>query len=205
MESKQTVDVDSEIGSAEKVEDDSFPCEEILCCENPKIIQWEELQQELARLCSLSSALTKGNERKEFLSQKLGSVIKIRQKYLHQSNELDDMRRQLEAKKLAMGEMVMQMREMKEDVKSKNEQLCTALKSLLVAGKKLCAANQQLQEANKLVIGKMGHGNAKSLQKMLRMRQQHMINQVNSLYPVKSSNENALKEKLDKPCGDPDA
>lgn len=201
MESKQIVGVDSEIGSAEKPENDSVSDEVILCCENPKIIEWEELQHELARLCSLSTALTKANERKESLSQQLTSVIEVRQKYLQQSNELDDMRRKLEARKLAMGEMAMQIRETKEDVKCKKEQLATALGSLLVAGKKVCAAHQQLQEANKLVIEKMGHGKAKSLQKMLRMRQQHMITQVNSLYPVKSSNENSSKEKLNRPCG----
>lgn len=55
------------------------------------------------------------------------------------------MRRKLEARKLAMGEMAMQMRETKEDVKCKKEQLGAALGSLLVAGKKLCAAQQQLQ------------------------------------------------------------
>lgn len=77
MESKQIVGVDSEIGSPEKPEDDSFPGEEIIGCENPKIVDWEEMQQELARLCSLSSALTKGNERKESLSTQLQSVIEV--------------------------------------------------------------------------------------------------------------------------------
>ncbi|XP_028547695.1 uncharacterized protein LOC110095168 isoform X2 [Dendrobium catenatum] len=199
MESKEIDDIDSEIASTEKPEADSFPGEEILCVENPKIIEWEELQQELARLCSLSSAHAKAKERKEFLSQQLRSVIEVRQKYLQQSNELYEMRQKLEARKLAMGEMAMQMRETKEDVKCKKEQLANSLRSLLVAGKRVCAAQEQLQ-ANKLVIGKMGHGNAKSLQTMLRMRQQHMITQVNSLYPVKSSNEDASKEKFDKPC-----
>ncbi|KAI0518956.1 hypothetical protein KFK09_006395 [Dendrobium nobile] len=200
MESKEIDDIDSEIASTEKPEADSIPGEEILCVENPKIIEWEELQQELARLCSLSSAHAKAKERKEFLSQQLRSVIEVRQKYLQQSNELYEMRQKLEARKLAMGEMAMQMRETKEDVKCKKEQLANSLRSLLVAGKRVCAAHEQLQEANKLVIGKMGHGNAKSLQTMLRMRQQHMITQVNSLYPVKSSNEDASKEKFDKPC-----
>ncbi|KAK8935322.1 hypothetical protein KSP39_PZI013505 [Platanthera zijinensis] len=203
MESKKIISLDSEIETTKETEGDSPPEHFPLSRENPKIIEWEELQQELARLCSLSSALEIANQRKDSLSQRLKSVIEVRQKYLKQSNELDDMRRKLEARKLAMGEMVMQMKETREDVKCKKEQLNNALRLLLVAAKNVCAANQQMQESNRSFIEKMGHGNAKSLQKMLRMRQQHMVIQVNSLYPVKSSDENASKEKLDILCGDP--
>lgn len=45
--------------------------------ETPKIIEWEDLQQELARLWSLSSALKKAKERKESLAQKLESIIEV--------------------------------------------------------------------------------------------------------------------------------
>lgn len=110
------------------------------------------------------------------------------------------MRRKLEVKKLAMGEMVMQMKETRVEVMRKKEQLSNALRLLLVAAKKVCDEHQQKQESNRSFIGKMGHGNAKGLQKMLRMRQQHMVIQVNSLYPVKLSDENASKEKLDMHC-----
>lgn len=202
MESKEIVSLDLEIDSSEETEAGSLPEQLILGCDKPKIIEWEELQQELARLWSLSSALKEANELKNSLSQRVESVIDVRQKYLKQSDEFYDMRLKLDARKLAIGEMAMQMKETMEDVKCKKEQLGTALRSLLVAGKKVCAARQQLQEANRSVIGKLGNGNAKSLQKKLRMRQQHMIIQVNSLYPVKFPNENASMEKFDMHCND---
>ncbi|XP_058078427.1 vacuolar protein sorting 38-like isoform X3 [Magnolia sinica] len=43
--------------------------------ESVKVVEWEDLQQELARLWSLSSALKKAKERKDLLSQKLESLI----------------------------------------------------------------------------------------------------------------------------------
>lgn len=41
------------------------------------IIEWEDLEQELARLWSLSSALNKAKEKKEVLAQKLQSFIQF--------------------------------------------------------------------------------------------------------------------------------
>ncbi|KAG0471832.1 hypothetical protein HPP92_016378 [Vanilla planifolia] len=197
MESKRMAEVDSEIGLIEESEGDSLLGEEIIGCENPKVIEWEELQQELARLCSLSSALKKASEHKESLSQRIISVIEVRQKFLAQSNELDDMTRKLEARKLAMGDTMMQMKETMEDVKSKTELLGGALRSLLVASKKVYAAHEQLKEARRQLSGEVGYGNSKRLQKMLRMRQQHMIAQVNLIYPVRSLNEPISREMPD--------
>ncbi|XP_019705893.1 vacuolar protein sorting 38 isoform X3 [Elaeis guineensis] len=94
--------------------------------ETPKIVDWEDLQQELARLWSLSAALKKAKERKESLAQKLESII---------------------------------------------------------------------EEANKLLSGRRGHGHLRNLQKMLRTRQQYMVNQVAALYPVKGLDEQTYREK----------
>ncbi|XP_010246288.1 PREDICTED: UV radiation resistance-associated gene protein-like isoform X3 [Nelumbo nucifera] len=44
---------------------------------NLKIIQWEDFEQELARLWSLSSALIKAKENKNSLQQKLESLIQV--------------------------------------------------------------------------------------------------------------------------------
>lgn len=46
--------------------------------DNPKVIEWDDLQQELARLWSLTSELNSAKERKEALAQRLESVIKVR-------------------------------------------------------------------------------------------------------------------------------
>ena len=45
--------------------------------ENAKVIEWEEFQQELARLWSLSSALTEAKEKKQSLHQKLEPLIQV--------------------------------------------------------------------------------------------------------------------------------
>lgn len=157
--------------------------------ENPKIIEWEELQEELARLWSLSSELKNANEKRDSLAHQIESITKVREEYLQQSNELEVMREKLECRKIALGNMSMYAKRTLEDVKSRREQLCMETRMLLVAGKTLSAARQQLQEANKLLAGKRGHGNLKNLQKMLRRRQQYMITQVSTLYPVKALNE----------------
>ncbi|XP_019705892.1 vacuolar protein sorting 38 isoform X2 [Elaeis guineensis] len=163
--------------------------------ETPKIVDWEDLQQELARLWSLSAALKKAKERKESLAQKLESIIEVRRESLRQTNELEEMRQQVETRKVALGNLSMRTMRTSEDVKNQREQLCLTIRMLLVAGKNLSAAHQQLQEANKLLSGRRGHGHLRNLQKMLRTRQQYMVNQVAALYPVKGLDEQTYREK----------
>ncbi|KAM0941049.1 putative phosphatidylinositol 3-kinase [Dioscorea sansibarensis] len=165
--------------------------------ENPKVIEWDDLQQELARLCSLTSELNSAKERKEALAQRLESVIKVRTESLAQSNELEETKQRLEVRKLALSDLSMHAKRSLEDVRRKREQLGLEIRSLLVAGKTLSVADQQLQDANKLLTGKKGWGHLKNLQKMLRMREQYMISQVCTLYPVKASNDITSREKLD--------
>ncbi|MQM00227.1 hypothetical protein Taro_032965 [Colocasia esculenta] len=162
-----------------------------------KLIEWEDLQQELARLWSLSSALKKAKERKETLARKLESVIQERSEYLHQTNEIEEMRQKLEAQKLAMGDLLLRSKRTAENVKDQNEQLCFDIRLLLVASKMLSAAHQQLQEANKLLSGERGHGHLRNLQKMVHARQQDMVAQVSALYPVKASGEQSSGVKCD--------
>jgi hypothetical protein len=45
--------------------------------EEPKVVEWEDMEQEIARLWSLSSALREAKERKEVLSESLNSFIKV--------------------------------------------------------------------------------------------------------------------------------
>lgn len=45
--------------------------------EKVKVIEWEEFEQELARLSSLSSALKEAQEKKQSLQQKLESLIEV--------------------------------------------------------------------------------------------------------------------------------
>ncbi|KAJ0985273.1 hypothetical protein J5N97_003629 [Dioscorea zingiberensis] len=171
--------------------------EEIHGLRTPKVVEWDDLQQELARLWSLTSELKSAKERKEALAQRLESVIEVRRESLCQSNELEEMKQRLEARKLALSYLSMHAKRSLEDAKRKREQLGLEIRSLLLAGKTLSAADQQLQEANKSLAGKKGQGRLKNLQKMLRMREQHMVSQVYTLYPVKASIDQTSKEKLD--------
>lgn len=171
--------------------------DEIVGVENPKIVEWEDLQQELGRLLSLSSELKQAKDRKESLAQRLESIIEVRRKSLRQSNELEEMRQRLDARRFAVGDLAMRNKEELEDVSSRREQLCLAIRTLLAAGKTLAEARQQLEESKKLLGGTKGHNNLNDIQKMLRKRQQHMIAQVNTLYPVKALNEQISKDKLD--------
>lgn len=44
---------------------------------NLKIIQWEDYEQELARLCSLTFALNEAKQKKELVQKKLESFIQV--------------------------------------------------------------------------------------------------------------------------------
>ncbi|XP_008786771.2 UV radiation resistance-associated gene protein isoform X1 [Phoenix dactylifera] len=170
------------------------PLEGIEGAETPKIVEWEDLQEELARLWSLSAALKKAEERKESLAQKLESIIEARRESLRLTNELKEMRQKLEVQKVAIANLSIHTVKTSEDVKNRRAQLCFAIRMLLVSGKTLSAAHQQLQEANKLLSGKRVHWHLRNLQKMLRTRQQYMVSQVATLYPMKGL-EQTCKEK----------
>ena len=45
--------------------------------EKVKIVQWEDFQQELARLSSLSSALSEVNQKKSLIQEKLNSHLQV--------------------------------------------------------------------------------------------------------------------------------
>lgn len=55
------------------------------------------------------------------------------------------MRQKLEARKVAMQNMLMHVKKEKENVEGQREKLLPKIKMLLVAGKTLSAAHQQLQ------------------------------------------------------------
>ncbi|KAG9441876.1 hypothetical protein H6P81_017730 [Aristolochia fimbriata] len=154
--------------------------------DRPKIIEWEELQQELARLCSLSSALQKARERKEYLAQKLQPAIQVREEPLHRSNQLEEICLNLDDKKLALENLVMHSKVMVEATKTEREQLSVAIRPFLAAGKTLSTACKRLQESHRLLAGDRGYVHLKNVQKMLKMRQQYMITQISALYPVKA-------------------
>lgn len=69
----------------------------------------------------------------------------VRRESLCQTTELEEMRQQLETRKVALGNLSMRTMRIAEDVKNQREQLCLAIRMLLVAGKTLSAAHQQLQ------------------------------------------------------------
>ncbi|KVH90994.1 UV radiation resistance-associated gene protein isoform X2 [Cynara cardunculus var. scolymus] len=153
--------------------------------EKVKIVQWEDFQQELARLSSLSSALSEANQKKSLIQEKLNSHLQLEAESLSRSNKLDEMRENLEARKLVMGNMSMRSKVVQEKAKKQEEQLNSEIRSLLMAGTSLSVASRSLQEANNSLAGERGYGHLRNLQKLLRMRQQFMVSQISLLYPVK--------------------
>ncbi|KAL3506415.1 hypothetical protein ACH5RR_031797 [Cinchona calisaya] len=153
--------------------------------ENAKVIEWEDYEHELARLCSLTSALDDAKQKKLELQEKLQSLIQVEAESLNRSNELDGMCEKLESRKLVMGNMSMHSKVAEEKVKKQEEQLSSEIRSLLVAGTALSVASKRLQDGNGSLAGERGYFHLKTLQKLLRVRQQYMVSQVSSLYPVK--------------------
>ncbi|XP_060207420.1 vacuolar protein sorting 38-like isoform X2 [Lycium barbarum] len=100
-------------------------------------------------------------------------------------NELDEMKEKLDSRKLVMGNMSMHSKVVKEKVKKQEEQLSSDIRSLLVAGTSLSAASKRLQDASRSLAGERGYGHLRTLQRVLRTRQQYMVSQVQLLYPVR--------------------
>lgn len=165
------------------------PAGEVLGAGSPKVVGWEELQQELARLWSLSAALAAARDRKAALAARLESALQARKAFLQQDNELAEMRQRLQAHTDFMGELRMQTKELSANVEDRREQLCVKIRTLTVAEKTVGAAQSKLQEPGKLLSGERGHGRLKGLERMLRMRQQYMIGQVVQIYPVRPFSE----------------
>ncbi|KAL6526663.1 hypothetical protein OROGR_015753 [Orobanche gracilis] len=162
-----------------------------------KVIEWEDYEQELARLCSLTSALEESKRKKIFLEEKLGSLIQIGAESLNRSNELDQMHEKLESRKLVMGNMSMHSKVVKERVKKQEEQLSTEIRSLLTGGSSLSVANKRMVESSRSLSGEKGYGHLRNLQKLLRVRQQYMVSQVSLLYPVKVVIRKAPEQELE--------
>ncbi|KAJ8530751.1 hypothetical protein K7X08_023632 [Anisodus acutangulus] len=152
---------------------------------NVKIIQWEDYEQELARLCSLTSALNEAKQKKQLVQQKLQSLIQVEAESLSRLNELDEMKEKLDSRKLVMGNMLMHSKVVKEKIKKQEEQLSNDIRSLLVAGTSLSAASKRLQDASRSLAGERCYGHLRTLQRVLRTRQQYMVSQVQLLYPVR--------------------
>ncbi|KAK8485563.1 hypothetical protein V6N13_064973 [Hibiscus sabdariffa] len=152
---------------------------------NMQVIQWEDFENELARLWSLTSALKEANEKKQSLQEKLQSLIQVKTESLNKLNELEEMRERLEARKLVMANMSTRCKVETEDAKKQEEMLSTEVRSLLVAGTSLSVARKRLQEANRLLTEERGRVKLKNVQRKLRARQQYMISQISLLYPVK--------------------
>ncbi|CAH9136694.1 unnamed protein product [Cuscuta epithymum] len=153
--------------------------------EKIKALQWEDYEQELARLCSLTAAHNESMQKKHLLEEKIQSILRVEAESLNLSNELDEMRETLEHRKLVMGNTSMKSKVLKEKVKKEEEQLSNDIRSLLVAGTALSLAKKRLQDANRSLTGEMGCGHLKSMQRLVRLRQQFMVSQIQLLYPVK--------------------
>lgn len=154
--------------------------------ENILYIQWEDFEQELARLCSLSSVLKQVQEKKQSLQQKLETLIQVKSESLSRLNELEEMRQRVEDRKSVISTMLRDSKVVGEHVKTKEAHLSSEIKSLLVSGKTLQVARRKLQDSVSVLSGERGHLRLRNLQRLLRTRQQYMTSQISFLYPVKT-------------------
>ncbi|PUZ62820.1 hypothetical protein GQ55_3G017400 [Panicum hallii var. hallii] len=172
-----------------------LPPSEVEGIDDPKVIHWEDLQQELARLWSLSAALQSVRDRKAKLAARLESSIEARGAFLQQDNELAEMRQRLQEHTHHLGDLKVHTKKSSDDVEGKREQLCVKIRTLSVANKTLGTAHNKLEEANKLLSGKNGHGRLKNMEQKLRKRQQYMVTQVAQIYPVRPFDEQSPDHK----------
>ncbi|KAF0902121.1 hypothetical protein E2562_014375 [Oryza meyeriana var. granulata] len=162
------------------------PASEVAGADTPKVIDWEDLQQELARVWSLSAALAPARERKAQLAARLQSALEARKASIQQDNELAEIRERVQARADFMWNLKMHTKKMTEDVDDRRKELCIMVRTLSTTNNTLCAARSKLKEADKLLSGENGlHAHLKNVERMLRTRQQYMIVQVAHLYPVR--------------------
>ncbi|CAM8983661.1 unnamed protein product [Rhodiola kirilowii] len=145
----------------------------------------KDFEHELVRFCSLKSALEESEEQKKVLEHKLEAHIQLKAESLSRLNELDEMRENMEAQRLAHKNMSVQVKVAKEDVAKQDEGLGTELRTLLVAGTALSVARRGLEESNRKLVEEEGYADLKSLQRKLNMRQRQMISQVSFLHRVR--------------------
>ncbi|KAF4349610.1 hypothetical protein CsatB_025384 [Cannabis sativa] len=165
--------------------------------ENGKAINWEDFQQELARLWSLSSALNEANEKKQSLHLKLDPLIQVEAESINRINVLEEMREKLELRKLVLENLSKCHNKAAETVKKKEEQLNDDVSALLYGGTTLSTIRNRLQESNEFLAGGKGYIRLKKVEKKLRMREQYMVSQVALLYPVKISAGAAHDQELE--------
>jgi len=163
--------------------------------DDPKVIHWEDLQQELARLWSLSAALQSVRDRKAQLAARLESALEARRAFLQQDNELAEMRQRLQEHTHHLGGLKVCTNKSSDDVEGKRQQLCVKIRTLSVASKTLGTARNKLEEANKLLSAENGHGRLKNMEQKLRKRQQYMVTQVAQIYPVRPLDEQSPGHK----------
>ncbi|KAF5752528.1 UV radiation resistance-associatedprotein isoform X1 [Tripterygium wilfordii] len=165
--------------------------------ENVKVIEWEDYEQEVARLWSLSSAVREAKEKKRCLEEKVETLIQAKAESLSRINTIDEMNERVDTKKSVVKKMLMHTKIAADDAKSSEERLSMEVRSLLVAGTALSAANKCLQESRRSIDGERGYSHLVNLQTMLRVRQQYMISQVSLLYPVKNFVGPAQEQELE--------
>ncbi|XP_057857013.1 vacuolar protein sorting 38 isoform X2 [Cryptomeria japonica] len=150
---------------------------------NVEVIQWEVYVEEVVRIWSLRSSVETATAKRGDLFVKLDAKLQVRKESLSRSDEVEAMYRKLELQRQRLACSLLSLKEMSQEVQDREEKLATLVQSLSGAAKSLSAAHGRLQEANKL-LAEGGNGQLWHLKKMLLTRQQLMVTQVSSLYPI---------------------
>ncbi|CAN6443255.1 unnamed protein product [Victoria cruziana] len=110
------------------------------------------------------------------------------------------MKQKLEARKWTMGNLLMKLKNAKEDLQHRKGELSVEARSLLAAAKSHSASLRHLQEEKMLLAGEMGHKCLKEVQRLVRRRHQHMVMQISTIYPLKALNGKVPDLGVSEPC-----
>lgn len=149
-----------------------------------KVLDWEEYQDALARLCGLATVLTKYRVRRESLCEEVEGALQARTKVLEQVDAVEGMRDRLSNKRQELEKAVASLHETSRSLVKATEKLWPPAQVFFTSAESLVAARGRLEDAEKLLSGEGGYGRLLHLKNLLDGRRRTMISQVGALYPL---------------------
>lgn len=169
-----------------------------------KVVEWEEFQDVLARMCGRGLVLKKALVDREALSQHLEAALKVRKVALEREDALEAMQRRVYAKKLRLKSAQETLRNHREELARKTECVVPSTRALQIGFKASADAQRRLQVAELLLSGEGGLERLRRLCYLLDARRRRMVAQLAFVYPLASlkpeisTTEGAEREALNK-------
>lgn len=159
--------------------------------EEAAAVAWRELRGKAAELAAAA-------EERAILARRIEAALQVRREALRQAEELDELRQRVDLQQARLEAAVIGRRRALEGVERGKERLQEQIERVLPLSRALTTAHQRVQEAKEALSGDKFRLN--DLQRLLRTRQQCMVNQVAGLYPVRVFHD--LPRHAENPCAD---